>query len=79
LLNFLIVSLQPKTNGAPYAEQSLSIPIPIPIGRFHVSSGEIFRPPENSVPQTIVFRFKEIGGKLCTKHRKKFFSGLNIL
>jgi hypothetical protein len=29
------------------------------------------RPPENSVPQTIVFRNKEIGDKLCGKHIKK--------
>jgi hypothetical protein len=35
------------------------------------SRGEILRPPENSVPQTIVFRNKEIGDKLCGKHRKK--------
>jgi hypothetical protein len=33
--------------------------------------GEILRPPENSVPQTIVFRSKEIGYKSCGKHRKK--------
>jgi hypothetical protein len=33
--------------------------------------GEILRPPENSVPQTIVFRNTEIGDKLCGKHRKK--------
>jgi hypothetical protein len=33
--------------------------------------GKILRPPENSAPQTIVFRNKEIGDKLCGKHRKK--------
>jgi hypothetical protein len=33
--------------------------------------GELLRPPENSVPQTIVFRNKETGIKLCRKHRKK--------
>jgi hypothetical protein len=27
--------------------------------------GEILRPPENIVPQTIVFRNKEIGDNLC--------------
>jgi hypothetical protein len=31
--------------------------------------GEILRPPENSVPQTIVLRFQEIEGILCTKQR----------
>jgi hypothetical protein len=34
--------------------------------------GEILRHPENSVPKTIVFHNKEIGDKLCRKHRKKF-------
>jgi hypothetical protein len=33
--------------------------------------GEILRPPENSIPQTLVFRSKEIGDKLCEKHWKK--------
>jgi hypothetical protein len=33
--------------------------------------GEILRPPENSVPQTIVFRNKDIVDKLCGKQRKK--------
>jgi hypothetical protein len=33
--------------------------------------GEILKSPENSVPQTIVFRYKEIGDKLCGKRRKK--------
>jgi hypothetical protein len=33
--------------------------------------GEILRPPENSVSQTILFRNKEIGDKSCGKHRKK--------
>jgi hypothetical protein len=32
-------------------------------------SGEILRPPDNSVPQTTVFRYQEIGGKLCAKQR----------
>jgi hypothetical protein len=31
--------------------------------------GEILRPPENSVPQTTVFRYQEIGDILCTKQR----------
>jgi hypothetical protein len=35
--------------------------------------GEILRPPENSVPQTIVLRYKEIGGILCTKQRMVLF------
>jgi hypothetical protein len=32
--------------------------------------GEILRPPENSVPQTIVYRYQEIGDILCGNHRK---------
>jgi hypothetical protein len=32
---------------------------------------EIFSPPAGSVPQTIVVRYKEIGGILCTKKRIK--------
>jgi hypothetical protein len=39
--------------------------------------GEILRPPESSVPQTIVFRFKEIGG--VWKIGKRLFSCQNIL
>jgi hypothetical protein len=35
--------------------------------------GEILRPPENSVPQTMVFRNKEIGDKFWWKHRKKSY------
>jgi hypothetical protein len=31
---------------------------------------DIFRPQTHSVPQTIVFRYREIGGRLCTKHKK---------
>jgi hypothetical protein len=33
------------------------------------SRGEILSPPENSVPQTIVLRYQEIGGLLCSKQR----------
>jgi hypothetical protein len=40
--------------------------------------GEILRPPENSVPQTIVCRNKEIGDKLFRKHRKKSFVPVQI-
>jgi hypothetical protein len=36
-----------------------------------LTRGKILRTPENSVPQTIVFRYKDIGDKLCGKHRKK--------
>jgi hypothetical protein len=41
------------------------------LGPLHRSSplGEILRPPENSVPQTIVLRYKEIVGILCTKQQ----------
>jgi hypothetical protein len=35
--------------------------------------GEILRHPENSVPQTIVVRYPEIGDKLCTKQRSNGF------
>jgi hypothetical protein len=34
----------------------------------------ILRTPENSVPQTIVFRYKEIGDKLCGKQRKNSYA-----
>jgi hypothetical protein len=34
-----------------------------------VFRGEILSHPENSVPQTLVLRYKEIGGILCTKQR----------
>jgi hypothetical protein len=32
--------------------------------------GEILKPPENSVSQTLLFRYKEIDGLLYRKHRK---------
>jgi hypothetical protein len=32
--------------------------------------GEILRPPENIVSQTMLFRYKDIEGLLCRKHRK---------
>jgi hypothetical protein len=31
--------------------------------------GEILSHPQSSVPQTIVLRYQEIGGILCTKQR----------
>jgi hypothetical protein len=34
------------------------------------SCGEILSPPENSFPQTIVLRYQEISGILCTKQRR---------
>jgi hypothetical protein len=34
-----------------------------------ITSGEILSHPENSVPQTLVLRYQEIGGILCTKQR----------
>jgi hypothetical protein len=33
--------------------------------------GEILCHPENSFPQTIVLRYQEIGGILCTKQQSK--------
>jgi hypothetical protein len=33
--------------------------------------GDIFRVQTCRVSQTIVFRYREIGGRLCTRHRKK--------
>jgi hypothetical protein len=44
---------------------------------FRVSRGKILRHPENCFPQTIVFRNKEIGDKLCGKHRKKSYMFLS--
>jgi hypothetical protein len=35
------------------------------------SRGDIFRVQTRRVSQTIVFRYREIGGRLCMKHRKK--------
>jgi hypothetical protein len=32
---------------------------------------DIFRVQTRRVSQTIVFRYREIGGRLCTKRRKK--------
>jgi hypothetical protein len=40
-------------------------------GTFKTTLRRAPKTPENSVPQTIVFRYKEIGDKLCGKHRKK--------
>jgi hypothetical protein len=37
---------------------------------FKMFRGEILRPQESSDSQTIVFRYKEIGGILCAKHRR---------
>jgi hypothetical protein len=36
---------------------------------YTVARGEILSHPENSIPQTIVLRYLEIGSILCTKHR----------
>jgi hypothetical protein len=38
--------------------------------RFHCR-GNILRVQTRRVLQTVVFRYREIGGRLCTKHRKK--------
>jgi hypothetical protein len=38
---------------------------------FVVSWGDIFTVQTRRVPLTIVFRYREIGGRLCTKWRKK--------
>jgi hypothetical protein len=39
-----------------------------------ITWGEILRSPENSVPQTIVFLYQEIGDILWGKHRKKSYA-----
>jgi hypothetical protein len=41
-----------------------------------LSRGEILSHPENNVPQTIVLRYQEIGGILCTKQRS---NGINSI
>jgi hypothetical protein len=38
------------------------------LAALHLTRGEILRPPGSSLWQTIVFRYKEIRGILCTKH-----------
>jgi hypothetical protein len=43
-----------------------------------MSRGEILRPPENSVPQTIVFRNKEIGDNCLGSIEKKFLSKYSL-
>jgi hypothetical protein len=37
----------------------------------HQLWSNIFRVQTRRVPQTLVFRYREIGGALCKKHRKK--------
>jgi hypothetical protein len=40
--------------------------------------GDIIRVQTRRVSQIIVFRYSEIGGRLCTKHRKKYYDTNSI-
>jgi hypothetical protein len=63
----------PRQATAGWSAGRTASPRPCIIIKFllRVAGGEFLRPPENRVPQTIVFRYKEIGDKLCGKQRKK--------